>query len=106
MKIILLSLVLFSSSVLATVNLTDYENNIVFYTWNNQGAHINFTFSNNDSFLELCTPQENWTIISHAWMENLQKGQSNIGGPWGQSIVDSFVTFRGGCVMFMDYEYV
>lgn len=80
-----------------TVNLTDYEANIHFTTWNSQGATLNFTSANSDAFTQMCPPPANWTIISHAWDENFQKEA------WTQSIVNSFLEFRGGCVMFMDY---
>lgn len=59
---------------------------------------MNFTFDNNATFLQMCDPAENWTIISHAWKENLQKEQ------WTESVVNSFLDLRGGCVMFMDYK--
>lgn len=81
----------------AVVNLTDYENNMIFYTFNSQGSQMNFTFANNNSFLQMCSNNSNWTIVSHAWQESFRQQA------WQQSVVDSFVKFRGGCVMFMDY---
>lgn len=82
----------------AVVNLTDYASNMVFYTWNAQGSQMNFTFDNGDAFKQMCPPPSNWSMVSHAWMENFQKEA------WPKSIVDSFIKLRGGCVMFLDYK--
>ena len=94
----ILFLALLATFTSATVNYSDYENNMVFFTWNAQGATMNFTFDNNDTFLQMCPPPSNWTIVSHAWREDITSEE------WTKSVVDSFIAFRGGCVMFMDYK--
>lgn len=80
----------------AAVNYTNYEGNLVFMVWNSQGTKMNLTTNNNATFVQMCPPTSNWTLISHAWHENFQK-------EWPQSMVDNFLKLRGGCVMFMDY---
>ncbi|XP_063697517.1 uncharacterized protein LOC134828469 [Culicoides brevitarsis] len=99
-KVLLAILGVFVASSHATFNASDYENNVVFYTWNSEGAHYNFTFTEESytTFQQMCPPPANWTIISHAWQENFQKEL------WTDNVVQSFLNFRGGCVMFFDYD--
>lgn len=101
LKVLVAMLGLCATSTLAVVNMTDYENNIIFYTWSEPGEpQLNFTLADNATFLSMCPPPANWTIISHAWQENLRKEK------WTFSVVESFLKMRKGCVMFMDFEYV
>lgn len=73
-----------------------YETKISFHFWNLTGSQG--VWNNNQTLLESCDPEANFTIIIHGWRENLD-------APWLQTVVDAFLANRGGCVFYMDYSY-
>lgn len=94
----IVSFLFLATATFAQDTQAQYESRMTFYTWSAEGGQMNFTFDNSADFLTMCNNTKNWTIVSHAWQENLQKEA------WTQSVVDNFLDMRGGCVMFMDYK--
>lgn len=54
-------------------------------------------FNNSISALG-CDPAEKFAIVAHGW-------QQNIHSPWVQNLIRNLTYYRGGCVMFMDYDF-
>ena len=45
-----------------------------------------------------CDPAGKFAIVIHGW-------QQNIKSPWVNNLIRNLTYYRGGCVMFMDYDF-
>ena len=54
-------------------------------------------FNNSISALG-CDPAGKFAIVVHGW-------QQNINSPWVNNLIRNLTYYRGGCVLFMDYDY-
>lgn len=75
----------------------DYEANINFKVHKQGKPDFISTFSNNETLLTNCYPNEPYTIIVHGWRETVE-------APWAPLMISGFQTARGGCVVWMDYS--